>query len=226
MPCGNLADLDKIPSRSIVTLCGRETRLRAQKPEGARADVRRQQILSAAAKCFRDHGFHGASISQICKAAGMSAGHIYHYFENKEAIISEIVDQDLEHRLALTEAFRAAASSRSTLKAHIAGAVARQLDADAAALKVEIIAEAGRNPRVAEIIRKADEIGRAELAYAIRDIRVCAGHDDHPDTIDEMVELFSALYGGVLMRSITNPSVAPNALADRIVSVIEATLYG
>lgn len=204
----------------------RETCLREQKPEGARADVRRQQILSAAARCFRERGFHGASVSQISKAAGMSAGHIYHYFENKEAIISEIVDQDLEHRLALTEVFRSAASSRPALRAHIAGAVARQLDGDAAALKVEIVAEAGRNPRVAEIVRKADSIGRLELASAIRDIRRRAGHDDHPGAIDEMVELISAMYGGVLMRSITNPAVDANALADRIVKVIEATLYG
>lgn len=204
----------------------RETCLREQKPEGARADVRRHQILSAAARCFRERGFHGASVSQISKAAGMSAGHIYHYFENKEAIISEIVDQDLEHRLALTEVFRSAASSRPALRAHIAGAVARQLDGDAAALKVEIVAEAGRNPRVAEIVRKADSIGRLELASAIRDIRRRAGHDDHPGAIDEMVELISAMYGGVLMRSITNPAVDANALADRIVKVIEATLYG
>lgn len=204
----------------------RETCLREQKPEGARADVRRQQILSAAARCFRERGFHGASVSQISKAAGMSAGHIYHYFENKEAIISEIVDQDLEHRLALTEVFRSAASSRPALRAHIAGAVARQLDGDAAALKVEIVAEAGRNPRVAEIVRKADSIGRLELASAIRDIRRRAGYDDHPGAIDEMVELISAMYGGVLMRSITNPAVDANALADRIVKVIEATLYG
>ncbi len=42
-----------------------------------------------------------------------------------------------------------------------------------------------------------------------------------------MVELISAMYGGVLMRSgITNPAVDANALADRIVEVIEATLYG
>lgn len=144
----------------------------------------------------------------------------------EEAIISEIVDQDLEHRLALTEVFRSAASSRPALRAHIAGAVARQLDGDAAALKVEIVAEAGRNPRVAEIVRKADSIGRLELASAIRDIRRRAGHDDHPGAIDEMVELISAMYGGVLMRSITNPAVDANALADRIVKVIEATLYG
>ena len=104
--------------------------------------------------------------------------------------------------------------------------MARQLDGDAAALKVEIVAEAGRNPRVAEIVRKADSIGRLELASAIRDIRRRAGHDDHPGAIDEMVELISAMYGGVLMRSITNPAVDANALADRIVKVIEATLYG
>ena len=70
--------------------------------EASRAAARRQQILNAAAQCFREHGFHGASIAQISKTAGMSPGHIYHYSENKEAIIAAIVAQDLEGLLTLT----------------------------------------------------------------------------------------------------------------------------
>ena len=73
-----------------------------------RAEARRQQILCAAAQCFREHGFHGASIAQISKSAGMSAGHIYHYFDNKEAIIAAIVAQDLEGLLKLSAELRAA----------------------------------------------------------------------------------------------------------------------
>jgi AcrR family transcriptional regulator len=40
-------------------------------------------------------GFHGASMADIAKAAGLSVGQIYRYFENKEAIIAAIVAQDL-----------------------------------------------------------------------------------------------------------------------------------
>jgi len=73
-----------------------------------RGEARRAQILDAAADCFRNHGFHGASIAQISKSAGMSAGHIYHYFANKEAIIAAIVERDLERILSLAAELRSA----------------------------------------------------------------------------------------------------------------------
>ena len=190
-----------------------------------RADARRQQILTAAARCFCDHGFHGASIAQISKVAGMSPGHIYHYFDNKDAIIGAIVAQDLEHRLALTEILREVANTRSGLRTHVAQAIGKQLDPDTAALKAEIVAEAGRNPKVAEIVRKADAVGRRGLAAAIREIRQRSGFQDDRATIDGMVELFSALFGGLLLRSITNPTLDAEALTARIVRIIEATLY-
>ncbi|MFH2083594.1 MAG: TetR family transcriptional regulator, partial [Pseudomonadota bacterium] len=46
-----------------------------QPSDTSRADVRRSQIRTAAADCFRQHGFHGTSIAQISKTAGMSTGH-------------------------------------------------------------------------------------------------------------------------------------------------------
>jgi AcrR family transcriptional regulator len=193
--------------------------------EGTRADDRRQQILSAAGRCFRESGFHGASIARISKVAGMSPGHIYHYFENKEAIIGAIVAQDLEHRLVLTRIFSQAGSARTTLRSHVKDAITKQLDPDAAALRVEIVAEAARNPRVAKIVQEADLIGRQGLAAAIRDIRTLNGKQDDRGAIEEMVELFSALYGGVQLRMIKHPALTIDALSDRIVGVIECALY-
>lgn len=190
-----------------------------------RGDARRLQILSAAARCFCEHGFHGASISQISKAAGMSPGHIHHYFENKDAIIAAIVAQDLEHRLALTEILREVANTRCGLRAHVAQAITKQLDPYAAALKVEIVAEAGRNPKVARIVRDADSVAREGLAAAIREIRTRSGLVDDEFIINGIVELFSALFGGVLIRSITNPALDAEALTGRFVRIIEATLY-
>lgn len=69
----------------------------------ARAQARRHQILEAAGECFRRHGFHAASMSQICKAARMSAGHIYNYFECKEEIINAIVQQDIAETLQMID---------------------------------------------------------------------------------------------------------------------------
>ena len=187
-----------------------------QATDAPRATARRQQILNAAAQCFREHGFHGASIAQISKSAGMSAGHIYHYFENKEAIIAAIVAQDLESLLTLTAELRAACNVRAALIERAAEGVADQLDPINAALKVEIAAEAARNPRVAQIVREADATCRRELAATIRAIRHGAGHEDSPTAIGDMVEVLASLFEGLLLRIIRNPELDRSRVAQRI----------
>lgn len=62
-----------------------------------KAAQRREEILDAAIRCFREKGFHAASMSSIAKAFGMSAGHIYNYFDSKEDIIEAIVNRWLDN---------------------------------------------------------------------------------------------------------------------------------
>src|SRR3981081_1960655 len=70
--------------------------------------ARRDQILSAATKCFVENGFHGSSMAELAKRAGMSVGHIYHYYESKDAIIEAIVDRDIEEAPGMLDAFSGA----------------------------------------------------------------------------------------------------------------------
>lgn len=193
--------------------------------DSVRAQGRREQILRAAERCFRDFGFHAASISKISKAAGMSSGHIYHYFDNKEAIIAAIVMRDLENRLALTETLRAKSGQPEALKQHIADALVRQLDTGLAALKVEILAEAGRNPGVAKIVRDADLASRLAFSKAIREIRRAAGFQDDPRELDGMVEFLAALFGGLTLRIIGNPALEPDLLVSSAQRIVEQALF-
>src|SRR5215210_1166030 len=55
---------------------------------------RRDEILSAAQRCFVRTGFHQTSMQEICAEAGMSAGNLYRYFPSKEAIIAGIAERD------------------------------------------------------------------------------------------------------------------------------------
>ena len=64
----------------------------------SRADLRRAQVLEAAAKCFNREGFHGASMADVASEASMSVGQIYRYFENKEGVIAALVEQSLAER--------------------------------------------------------------------------------------------------------------------------------
>lgn len=190
----------------------------------SRAEARRQQILCAAAGCFREHGFHGASIAQISKAAGMSAGHIYHYFDNKESIIAAIVAQDLENLLMLTARLRASEDIHQAMIDHVAEGVATQLEPHAASLRLEIVAEAARNPRIAEIVGHADMVCRHSLAQTLRAIRFAAGYDDDPATLEGLVETVATLFDGMIIRAIRNPDLDRDRLIRNVQSILTRLL--
>ena len=108
------------------------------------ATLRRRQILDAAEDCFRRHGFHNTSMAEIAKSFGMSAGHIYNYFDSKEAIIAAIVERDLEDFMLRATALQAADDIRAAMLARVEASVADQLSTTRAARQFEVLAEAGR----------------------------------------------------------------------------------
>ncbi len=71
-----------------------------RKVDPVKYEEKRRDILQAAMQCFVRDGFRGASISDICAAAGISPGHLYHYFPGKEAIIGAMAETRLgrDHR--------------------------------------------------------------------------------------------------------------------------------
>jgi AcrR family transcriptional regulator len=59
-------------------------------PRYLEPDVRRQQILNAAATVFADRGFPAARISDIAAEAGVAQGTVYRFFTSKDEIASAI----------------------------------------------------------------------------------------------------------------------------------------
>jgi AcrR family transcriptional regulator len=55
--------------------------------------TKRDAVLKAVLDLIGENGFHGVPMSQVAKNAGVAAGTIYHYFENKDAIIRELCAQ-------------------------------------------------------------------------------------------------------------------------------------
>lgn len=56
----------------------------------ARAEERRREILTGAARAFARGGYDATNMEQIASECGLAKGHIYHYFRGKEAIFAEI----------------------------------------------------------------------------------------------------------------------------------------
>jgi AcrR family transcriptional regulator len=53
----------------------------------AKAAIRREHIVSAALQLFSEHGYAATSTRSIAEAAGVTEGLIFHYFENKDALL-------------------------------------------------------------------------------------------------------------------------------------------
>src|SRR3954447_9756265 len=60
---------------------------------------KREAIFDAALTLFAERGFHGTAVPDIAERAGVGAGTIYRYFENKEALVNALYQK---HKGALT----------------------------------------------------------------------------------------------------------------------------
>jgi AcrR family transcriptional regulator len=67
-------------------------------PSTPRGEATRQRVLEAAEQVFGAKGYHGASVTEITRAAGVAQGTFYLYFRGKKEIFLSLVD-DLGSRL-------------------------------------------------------------------------------------------------------------------------------
>jgi len=65
-------------------------------PETTDDNAKRRQIVQGARTIFLQHGFDAASMNDIARAAGVSKGTLYVYFENKEQLFEAIVHEECQ----------------------------------------------------------------------------------------------------------------------------------
>jgi AcrR family transcriptional regulator len=150
---------------------------------GIQAESRRREILAAASRLFRERGFAATGMRDIAAALDMTAGSLYYYFENKEALLAYCQETTLDELAAPEEeASRypredAAARLRDAIVAHVV-ALNERHPGSLAHLEVEALGTARRAPllkkrreyerRLERMVRDGIEEGR----FADRDARL------------------------------------------------------
>ena len=64
---------------------------------------KRAHIRAAAIRIFAEKGYHGATISQIARAADVGKGTVYLYFSNKEDLLIAILEHHFDGVMSLIE---------------------------------------------------------------------------------------------------------------------------
>lgn len=57
-----------------------------------KADHSRERILDAAAKLFRQTGYHSVRLIDIAAQAGLQKGSLYYHFSSREEIVAQVLD--------------------------------------------------------------------------------------------------------------------------------------
>ena len=81
----------------------------------------RDRILAGSFQVFREKGFHGASMSEIARAAGVSKGLAYNYFSSKEELVAAVLEVRLDHLLEVVGSLEEQPTPRAQLAAFIDG---------------------------------------------------------------------------------------------------------
>lgn len=128
------------------------------RPRAADYGIKRSAIVRQAAELFARNGYDGTSLNDIATACGTSKALLYHYYDNKEAVLADIIRTHLEDILAaVREANRMAVAEEpdARLRALIGAILDAYKDSDAE--HVVQITELGKLPVEVQAELKAIE---------------------------------------------------------------------
>lgn len=125
----------------------------------AKHRARRQHIVDAAAQLFATKGFERTTTAEICRAAGMSAGNLFHYFANKRAIFLAVFEDEDSVKTERLAAAETAEDPWNALLEVVDLLAAPALEPLAPHLVMEAMVQAYRDPEIEEALSRntADE---------------------------------------------------------------------
>ena len=139
-------------------------------------DRKTRQILDAAGRAFREHGYGKASVDRIARDAGVSKATLYTRFPSKDAMFMAVVDRERRRRHlddVLTDDSR---SLEDRLRAWGENIVTVIVDPFTANVYRMVVAESPRFPEVGRAFyRSAPQVAREQLARALAEHGAAAG---------------------------------------------------
>jgi len=137
----------------------------------AHVEARRAQIMQAACKCFSDKGFHQTTIRDICQEAGLSAGAVYGYFKNKEAIVEALAEIGRQNTRALLTAADPDEPAHRSLVGVLNKALSMldtEISSESTRLDLRMWGEALHTPQLLELFLEALANVKEPLAESVR----------------------------------------------------------
>lgn len=190
------------------------------KPDTQRA--RRSHILDAAEQCFARAGFHRTTMQDICKAANVSPGALYVYFDSKEALIEGIAERNRAEFAERIQELAAAPDFMAALRV-IGERYFAEEPVHKRLMCIEIGMEATRNERVGAIWRSVEDFVRESFRALFQRLKD-EGRIDPLLDIRSVVEVFCTIGDGMFWRRAVDPSFDPERVLPAVIAIIGTLL--
>lgn len=187
----------------------------------AHAAAMRERILDGASAAFAGSGFRGTSVPAIAAAAGVSVGLIYRYFPSKEELFLAVCTRKTDATLdELAAGLAGIANPRDRLATAVDQFVTSLVDDNWGAIVVHAWAEADRNPRVRDMLRRLFDQLRGFAAMFIRE--AIARGEASPDTDVEALSLAVGmlLHGAIAYQAERGTSFDAAAVREALISIL------
>ena len=168
-------------------------------------DARRDQILSAARRCFLRDGFHATSMQDLFAESGLSSGAVYSYFASKDDVITAIAEENMRDVVAMIHDVASSQPGRpvGTVLADIFNILqAKDARDGLAGLAVLAWSEALRNPALADRIADLFAQMRADLTEVVRNHQG-AGHLPRQVPAESLAAVLISIVPGYILQLAT-----------------------
>lgn len=174
----------------------------------AEGESPRERIVNAARRLFGSKGFYATTTAELAEEASVSVGQIYRLFTDKDDVILAIVEENVRVRLAeMHSIFDAVERRELAMFEAIKAIAANSLHNEDGSLFYEILAEACRNPTVAERF----ETQTAFYRDGIRRLAALARPDVPAAELEAYGDVMMACFIGLGHRTAMSPPVDPEA---------------
>ncbi|MGW5211311.1 TetR/AcrR family transcriptional regulator [Streptomyces sp. NPDC004051] len=179
----------------------------------ARHQARRRHIINAAAELFAAKGFERTTTAEICKAAGMSAGNLFHYFPNKRAIFHAVFEDDEGDGATKAERLAAARTADDPWAALLDTVdllAAPAMEPLVPALVMEAMVQAYRDPELEALLSRDNDEEQSTIVTLLHNA-AAAGQIDPALDPDGTAAWVMALVAALYTSAATDPSFDPAA---------------
>ncbi|WP_330315710.1 TetR/AcrR family transcriptional regulator [Streptomyces platensis] len=191
----------------------------------AKHAARRQHIVNAACELFATQGFERTTTAQICKAAGMSSGNVFHYFPNKRAIFIALLQDDKGEKTERLAAATGGADPWAALLDVVRFLAAPAAEPLAPPLVMEAMLQAHRDPELAELLNQ-DNTDEHTVITELLTKAAAAGQIDPGLDPGHAASWVMALIASMYTSAATEPSFDPAGQLPTLLLILERFLRG